>query len=641
MWLSFLIPLSIYTFTLAPGIFWEDSAAFQAAAFELGIVHNPSFPSYVLLAHLFTLLPFGTPQWLVNFFSAFCAALSSLMVFLIAVRLQRNYWEIESRLGHVFALACALGFSFVYGVWVQAIRAEVYAFNLLIVLFMVWLALKYAVSEFSESKFAVLGGIATGIGLANHYLILGAVVAPILVLLFSFYRSRLFHWKVLVRYATFSVIGLALYLYLPIREAANPMFNWGDFSSIGAGLKSILRLDEALPIAQLTATSPILVRLFSTLSELWRSVPLLIWALACIGFVSLVSREKLLAIIVGAMTFCAIAVTAYAAEFSRYNLDLYGYLMPAYVGLFVVSAVGAATIVKFTKAHIQADRRVLRIAVVSALVLVMFGKAGYLAASNYADASKRDLHTTDEYATGILESLEPKALFLAGEDNSFSPLLCKQVIENLRQDVAVVSAGALLRSDYRKKLQARWGCFWYPANWNDRSFAENFQPNLTEWISRNSQDYQVAMTLSQWTSQLIPNLQPVGFYYVYSDSGQFTQSEAAASVLFYRDNARLWSNSLDITTREHFGRLLYNLSVFYSKHHQMSLAAKYNRDAANTDPTNVELLIGCLKMAILAKQPQDQSRFAAAIEALDPGNRRLEQVLKSALAIAQDGNHGS
>ncbi len=179
------------------------------------------------------------------------------------------------------------------------------------------------------------------------------------------------------------------------------------------------------------------------------------------------------------------------------------------------------------------------------------------------------LCTPDEYATGILETLEPKAIFLAGEDNSFSPLLCKQVVDNLRRDVAVVSAGALLRSDYRKKMQARWGCFWYPANWNDRSFAEDFQPNLTEWISRNSRNYQVAMTLSQWTSQLIPNLQPVGFYYIYSDSGQLTQSEAAASVLFYRDNSQLWSNSPDITTREHFGRLLYNLSVFYSKHHQL------------------------------------------------------------------------
>ncbi len=641
LWLSFLIPLGIYMFTMAPGIFWEDSAAFQAAAYELGIVHNPSFPAYVMLAQLFTLLPFGTPQWLVNLCSAVCAALSALMVFLIAIRLLRGNTNPESRLGHVFALACALGFALVYGVWVQAIRAEVYAFNLLIVLFLVWLAMKCAATELSENKFATFAGLAFGVGLSNHYLILGAVVVPALTVLFTLHRSRLLHWRVLVRFAAFTVLGLALYLYLPIRETANPVFNWGDFSSIGAALKSILRLDETLPIAQLTTTTPIVVRLFSTLAEMWRSIPLMIWALACVGFVSLALREKLFASIVGAMTFFAIVVTAYAAEFSRYNLDLYGYLMPAYSGIFIASAVGAASVVKFAYAHIQVDRRVLRTAVVTTLVLAVFGKAGYLAATNFADANKRDLCTPDEYATSILETLEPKAIFLAGEDNSFSPLLCKQVVDNLRRDVAVVSAGALLRSDYRKKMQARWGCFWYPANWNDQSFAEDFQPNLTEWISQNARNYQVAMTLSQWTSQLIPNLQPVGFYYIYSDTGQLTQSEAAASVLFYRDNSQLWSNSPDITTREHFGRLLYNLSVFYSKHHQLVLAAKYNRDAAAADPTNVELLLGCLKMAILAKQPEDQSRFAAAIEQLDPGNERLEQVLKSALAAAQDDNHGT
>ncbi len=640
LWLSFLIPLGIYMFTLAPGTFWEDSAAFQAAAYELGIVHNPSFPSYILLAHLFTLLPFGTTQWLVNLCSAFCAALSAMMVFLIAVRLQRKSAEPESNFGHVVALVSALGFAFVYGVWAQAVRAEVYTFNMLTILFIVWLVLKYASTEISGSKFAGLAGIAFGVGLANHYLILGAVVAPALVALFVYHRSSLLHWRVAAKFAAFTLLGLTLYFYLPIREAANPVFNWGDFSNVESALKSILRMDEALPIDQLTTTTPFLSRLFATLAELWRSVPLVIWALAFVGFVSLAHREKLSASIVGLMTFSAILVTGYAAEFSRYNLDLYGYLMPTYAGCFIAAAIGAVAVLRFAFAGIPSDRRVLRAAVAITVGIVMFGRTGYLVASNYEDASKRDLCTPDEYAASILESLDSKALFLAGEDNSFSPLLCKQVVDGLRRDVKVVSAGALLRSDYRRKMQLRWPCFWYPANWNDRSFAEEFRPNLTEWVARNSKNYQVAMTLSQWTSQLIPNLQPMGFCYVYCDSGRLSQSQAAKSVLFYRDSAYLWANSPDITTREHFGRLLYNLSVFYSKHHQLALAAKYNRDAAVADPTNVELLLGCLKMAVLAAEPEDRDRFAAAIEKLDPGNERLEQILKAVLATAQDDSHG-
>ncbi|MBK7090573.1 MAG: hypothetical protein IPH59_02450 [bacterium] len=337
----------------------------------------------------------------------------------------------------------------------------------------------------------------------------------------------------------------------------------------------------------------------------------------------------------------SILVTAYAAEFSQYNLDLYGYLMPAFAGCFIFAAVGASSVVRFAHANIRLEQRALRAAVAIVVAVALFGKAGYLAATNYADANKSALCTPDEYAVGILETLEPKAIFLSGEDNSYSPLLCKQVIDGTRRDIAVISAGALLRSDYRKKVEARWGCYWYPENWNDRSFAEDFSTNLATWISHNSKSCQVAMTLSQWTSNLIPNLHPDGFYFVYSDSGKLTQQVASQSVLFYRDNESMWKGSSDITTREHFGRLIYNLAVYYSKHNQPALAAKYNRDAATSDPTNVDLLLGCLKMAILTHQPDDQNQLAAQIDQLDPGNEKLESILKAALAISKGDDHES
>lgn len=639
LWLSFLVPLSVYILTLAPGIFWEDSAAFQAAAFELGIVHNPSFPAYVLLAHLFTWLPFGTTPWLVNLCSAVCAAFAALLIQIIALRILGFNAQSRIQSGHFIALACSLGFAFVYGVWVQAVRAEVYSLNLLLILILVWLILKYHAAELSEARFAALSGITVGVGLANHYLILGAVAMPIIAATFIIHRERLLRWPITLKCGMFALLGLSLYLYLPIRESANPLFNWGDFSSLGAALKSILRIDETLPIQLLSTTAPFVGRMISTLIELWHSVPLMIWVFACVGFFSLMAKEKFLSLVIGLLSCTSVLVTAYAAEFSAYNLDLYGYLMPAYSGLFVAAAMGATAVVSFAVSHIRVDQRVLRATVATAIAMVLVGKAGFLVASNYEDANKSDLYTPDEYAESVLISLPNRALFLAGEDNSYSPLLCKQVVNNLRCDVTVISAGALLRSDYRRKVQSRNGCYWYPSNWNDPSFAVNFEANLAEWISMNSKNYQVAMTLSQWTSSLIPKLQPSGFSYVYSDTGRLSPAAAAQSVLFYRRNETLWKGSPDITTREHFGRLLYNLAVFYSKHRQLALAAKYNRDAASTDPTNVELLLGCLKMAILARQTEDQNRLTEAIEILEPGNQRVEAILKAALAVTEEAEH--
>ncbi len=641
MWLSFLIPLGVYLYTAAPGIFWEDSAAFQAAAYELGIVHNPSFPAFVMLAHLFTRLPVASPQWLVNACAALFGALSALMLFNITCLALKRDKNPKSIFRHLIALAIALAFAFVYGVWIQSVRAEVYSLNLFIGLTIVWFMLRYAQGVISESRFATFAGLLLGVGLANHYLILGAVMFPVLLTFVIFNRGSLLHWRVVLRGLLFLCLGLSLYLYLPLREAANPVFNWGDFSSVGAALKSILRLDETLPINQLTVVTPFFERLLATIAELWRSLTLFVWAFAIVGFVSLLNRDKGQFTFVGLITACSILVTAYAADFSRYNLDLYGYLMPAYAGIFIAVAVGAVAVWNFASARIRVEQRIFRIAVSSVIALALFAKAGFLMAANYADASKREICVADEYARSILESLPTNAIFLAGEDNSFSPLLCKQVVDEFRRDVVVLSAGALLRSDYRRKTQARFNCLWYPANWNDRSFAENFPSNLAEWISRNSEHCQIAMTLSQWTSPLVEKLQPVGFYYTYSDTTKLSQSSAAESVVFYRDNQTLWKDSPDITTREHFGRLLYNLSYFYSKHSQPALAAKYNRDAAATDSTNVDLMLSCLKMALLTKQQDDQQKFAATIEELDPGNQKLEEILKTALAINQGTQSGN
>lgn len=641
LWLSLLIPLSVYIFTLAPGVFWEDSAAFQAAAYELGIVHNPSFPSYVLLAHLFTRLPMGSAQWLVNLFSAVCAAFSALLVFLMSIRLQRKNDEQSSLFDFSIALAAALGFAFVYGVWVQAIRAEVYAFNLLLVLSVLYITLRFLAAEMLESRFAVLAGIIVGIGLTNHYLIFGAITLPIAVIVLIARRTQLLHWKVVSRFSIFMILGLALYLYLPIREAANPVFNWGDFSSVAASLRSILRLDESPPIDQLTTTTPFLARLVSVASETWSSIPLVIWGFAVVGIFSILNRERTIGLTLVLLTGSSVLITAYAAEFSRYNLDLYGYLMPAFAGCFAFAAIGAGSVVRFARANIKTEHRALRGTVLAVIVIALFGKVGFIAATNFNVADKSALATPDEYAVGILETLKPKSIFLAGEDNSYSPLLCKQVIDGTRRDVAVISAGALLRSDYRKKVEARWGCYWYPDNWNDRSFAEDFPTNLATWISHNSDSYQVAMTLSQWTSQLIPNLHPNGFCFVYSDSIKLTQEVAAQSVLFYRDHEPMWKGSSDITTGEHFGRLLYNLAVYYNKHNQPALAAKYSRDAVAADSMNLDLLLGCLKMAILTHQSDEQTRLATQIEELDPGNEKLAGILKAALAVSQGDTHGS
>jgi transmembrane protein TMEM260 (protein O-mannosyltransferase) len=80
--------LAVYVRTAAPSVLSGDSAEFQLAAPLLGVPHPTTYPLYVLLGKLATLLiPFGDMAWRVTLVSALCAALAVALFFLLARRI--------------------------------------------------------------------------------------------------------------------------------------------------------------------------------------------------------------------------------------------------------------------------------------------------------------------------------------------------------------------------------------------------------------------------------------------------------------------------------------------------------------------------------------------------------------------------
>jgi len=57
-----------------------DAAMFQAQAYVLGVTHLTGYPTYLLLTHLFTYLPFGDPAYRVNLASAVFGAVAVFLV---------------------------------------------------------------------------------------------------------------------------------------------------------------------------------------------------------------------------------------------------------------------------------------------------------------------------------------------------------------------------------------------------------------------------------------------------------------------------------------------------------------------------------------------------------------------------------
>ena len=87
-----LLAFVLYLLTLAPTVLYytdemKDSAVLQATADVLGISHPTGYPTYTILTHLFTYLPFGDAAYGVNLASAVFGALAVAAIYAAALRL--------------------------------------------------------------------------------------------------------------------------------------------------------------------------------------------------------------------------------------------------------------------------------------------------------------------------------------------------------------------------------------------------------------------------------------------------------------------------------------------------------------------------------------------------------------------------
>jgi hypothetical protein len=81
-----LASFGFYLVTLAPTVLYYgsenyDSAHLQVVAYTLGIPSYTGYPTYAMLAHLFTYLPLGDPAYRVNLASAVFAAMAVAMLY--------------------------------------------------------------------------------------------------------------------------------------------------------------------------------------------------------------------------------------------------------------------------------------------------------------------------------------------------------------------------------------------------------------------------------------------------------------------------------------------------------------------------------------------------------------------------------
>ena len=214
-----LILFAVYLDTLAPSVLPQDSGRFQARAYVLGIGHPTGYPTYIMLGKLFTYLPVGDIAYRVNLSSAVYAACGVVLLYLVASRLTDS----------LSAALAALAFGVSRTFWREAVIAEVYTLN---AFFLCAVLLSLVMwRERRSDRYLLLAAFLTGLSLTNH--LTSALLVPCGGLFVWLTDPRILRdWRLLLKASGLFVLGLAPYLYLPIRASMDPPLNTGDPSSL-------------------------------------------------------------------------------------------------------------------------------------------------------------------------------------------------------------------------------------------------------------------------------------------------------------------------------------------------------------------------------------------------------------------------
>ncbi|MGD8719761.1 MAG: DUF2723 domain-containing protein, partial [Candidatus Zixiibacteriota bacterium] len=164
--LAGLAPLVVYLITLPPSITFDDSGQIITAAAKLGISHPSGYPLASLVGQAFTLVPFGSMAWRVNLASAGAATACCVMLFFLLRGIFLDMAPGKRVAAAASAAAAALAFAFSRTFWSQAIIAEAYALNALMLATVLYAAFNFVRSK--DPRWGYLAAFVGGLALGAH-----------------------------------------------------------------------------------------------------------------------------------------------------------------------------------------------------------------------------------------------------------------------------------------------------------------------------------------------------------------------------------------------------------------------------------------------------------------------------------------
>jgi len=478
--------LILYVLTLAPTTEFWDASEYITAAHALGIPHPPANPFFVIVAHVWGLLPLGAEYARrINLLAAVSSAATAGLWFLIGERWLRTI-VVPGGWRTVAAAAGTLVGATLFTVWNQSVANEkVYTFSVLSIALVLWLTLRWADEPDENRRDKLLLAIIYLIALSATNHLMGILVVPaVLVYVMKTDPRALLRPRLLIAAALVVAVGLSVNLFIPIRAALDPYLNQGD-AWTWANLRDVLMreqfgkpsiFDNPMYPAGQDNPGRSLVLIGQQYLNYWqyftwqfgRDWPAAVQQLLALGFTFLGligarrhwQADRRSALAMGALMFTLTIALVFYLNFK------WGYSQP-YTGggldhevrerdyFFVASfaawgvwvGMGLAAIAAALAARVPQRGWQLAAPVFVIALIPLIGNR--LTAPRNGETVARD------YARDVLASVDPYALIITTGDNDTFPLWHAQEVEGLRRDVSVMVLSLANTNWYLAQLQRR------------------------------------------------------------------------------------------------------------------------------------------------------------------------------------------
>jgi tetratricopeptide (TPR) repeat protein len=654
--LVFVAAAFVYMNTMAPSVFWDDSAAFATTNFTLGISHSPSFPLYTLFGRLFNLIPNVEPAYSSNLMSVFFAALSVMLFFIIMKQFAEVPILLGGRIGKklggkainlgqtgkatmgelaeintlekpaiviVPCLAATTLFAISLPVWLSAVRAEVYSLHLFLSLTAMAMAFR-GIAE-NKNRIFFLGLWVYALSYANHPL-LALAFAPAFFYLLMInlpnigYRPVALFAVLLLFAASFSI-----YFYLPIRSALNPSVNWGRPDNMNSFVAALTRSSDMSNFTQMVTSPDYLLRLRKVGDFLSGQIGWPLIGLSLFGLWGVFRISRKLFLFFPIAIFCNLAVIVWAADFNIRNYDLINYLAPLVALVIIVSTAG---LLYLMRTRIIAGQASFFLTILLAVIIYL------TLPGNRARADLSQANAPRTLCQEVLKDIPDGSVLIVAEDDLLLPLWYSAYVDSTARNIKILSGGAMLNAAYRKQLTINYPDLKLPADFTDNKPMK--VENLVSSICRLNTPIRPVYVQFGVPGIEANDILPAGVVFKYtgkSEAARFDQNNYATHLNLVEN--MLGDSPEELRTIDFVGRWMFNIGVYCDRVGAAELAWQSFNKALNIDNENIDMRLRLASALARSGKIKEALQYVAQALELDPNDPNSLQLGKQLLKVME------